>query len=359
MTFLVLYLLALASAFLTALVALPLWRKWCVRTGLVDEPGDRKILGEPIPLAGGLAVMTALIVPALLALLVLWLQHALAGAGTPEGGTPSPVHPAVRSVLLDPDTIHRLLHGLNKRSLELAGIFLGAFGMLAVGVLDDKHELRPAAKFSGQLLVALLVTAAGVRITLFVPSPIFHYAITILWILTVINAFNFMDNMNGLCAGLGVIGALCFALIAAAGGQYLVALVAFLICGALLGFLPYNFPRASAFLGDAGSHLVGYLLAVLAILPHFYTARRPRTWAVFSPLLILAVPLADLAWVVLLRWRKGKPFYIGDTNHLSHRLVQLGHSRVKAVLLIWLLAAIFGGLALFLSIGVAAPSASN
>jgi UDP-GlcNAc:undecaprenyl-phosphate GlcNAc-1-phosphate transferase len=201
-------------------------------------------------------------------------------------------------------------------------------------------------KFTCQLLVAFLVAASGVRVTLFVPSVLFSYAVTVLWILTVINAFNFMDNMNGLCSGLGAIGAFYFGLAAAAAGQYLVALIAFLGCGALAGFLPYNFPRARAFLGDSGSHLVGYLLAVLAILPHFYTAKSPRPLAVFSPLLILAVPLGDLVWVVILRWRMGKPFYVGDNNHLSHRLVQLGWSRTKAVLLIWLLASAVGAVAL-------------
>src|SRR5262249_28741482 len=135
-----------------------------------------------------------------------------------------------------------------------------------------------------------------------------------------------------------------FALIAAAQGQYLAALIAFLTFGALLGFLPYNFPRASAFLGDAGSHLVGYLLAVLAILPHFYTRIHPHRWAVLIPLLVLAIPLLDMVWVVLLRWRLGKPFYIGDTNHLSHRLVRSGLSRTSAVTLIWALAAAMGSL---------------
>ena len=217
--------------------------------------------------------------------------------------------------------------------------------MLLVGLLDDKHELRPGAKFAGQFAVALLVASTGTRITLFVHNDLFHYAITILWILTVINAFNFMDNMNGLCAGLGLIGAWYFATMARINGQYLVALIALLTVGALAGFLPYNFPRAGAFLGDAGSHLVGYLLAVLAILPHFYTARHPRPLAVLIPLLVLAVPLLDLVWVVVLRWRMGRPFYIGDTNHLSHRLVQRGLTRPQAVLIIWLLAAVIGGLA--------------
>ena len=247
--------------------------------------------------------------------------------------------------LFDSGTTDRLSYGLNKRSLELAAIFLGAFGMLIVGLLDDKHELKPSVKFAGQFLIAALVAAAGARITLFVPNIIFSYAITIVWILTLINAFNFMDNMNGLCAGLGAISALCFALLSAFAGQYLVALIAFVTCGALLGFLPYNYPRARAFLGDAGSHLVGYLLAVLAILPHFYSQKNPHALAVLSPLLILAVPLGDMVWVVLLRWKLGKPFYVGDNNHLSHRLVQRGFTRAKAVMLIWLLAAILGALA--------------
>jgi UDP-GlcNAc:undecaprenyl-phosphate GlcNAc-1-phosphate transferase len=282
--------------------------------------------------------MTGLLVPTLLAGLVLWWQR----AGGDGGGDPlipgSAARGAGRLALLDSDSAFLLQYGLGRRAIELAGIFLGAFGMLWVGWLDDKHELKPRAKFAGQLLIAGLVAATGVRITLFVPNIIFSYAITILWILTVINAFNFMDNMNGLCAGLGAIGACHFAIMAAADGQYLVALIAFLTFGALLGFLPYNFPSARAFLGDAGSHLVGYLLAVLAILPHFYSVRHLQRWAVLIPLLVLAIPLADLVWVVLLRWRIGQPFYEGDTNHLSHRLVRRGLTRAQAVLVIWLMA---------------------
>jgi len=316
------YLAAFASALVTSLVALPLWREWCLRTGLVDDPGHRKIHDKPIPLAGGLAVLTGLLLP-LLAAVVLLKFHFLHSA--------------------DGDA---LIYGLNKRALRLIAIAAGAIAMTILGVFDDKHELRPLHKFAGQLLIALLIAATGVRITLFVPSLAFSYGITILWLLTVINAFNFMDNMNGLCAGLGAIAAGWFAAIAALNSQFLVALIAFLFCGALIGFLPHNFPKARAFLGDAGSHLVGYLLGVLAILPHFYTEREPRPLAVLAPLLVLAIPLADIAWVVVLRWRMGKPFYVGDTNHLSHRLVRMGLSRPMAVILIWLAAVVIGALAL-------------
>ncbi len=330
------YLWATVSACVTVLVTLPLWRRWCLRIGLVDEPGVRKIHDQPIPLAGGLAIMTGLLLPTLAACLVLWWQKAGANTGGPPLNLGSAAHDSGHVTLLDPYPTFLLRYGLGHRAIELAGIFLGAFGILTVGWLDDKHELRPRAKFVGQFLVAALVAASGTRITLFVPSPLFSYVITILWIVTVINALNFMDNMNGLCAGLGAIGAWHFAVIAAKDSQYLVGLIAFLTFGALLGFLPYNFPRARAFLGDTGSHLIGYLLAVLAILPHFYTLRHPRRWAVLIPLLVLAIPLADLVWVVMFRWRIGQPFYQADTNHLSHRLARRGLSRTQAVVLIWI-----------------------
>jgi len=251
----------------------------------------------------------------------------------------------IKSGVLKISLTNLIAHGLERRGLELAVIAAGAIAITFLGWLDDKHELKPLPKIAGQFLIAALVALACKRITLFVPSAAFSYAITILWLLTVINAFNFMDNMNGLCAGLGAIGSFLFALIAAANGEYLVALAEFLICGALAGFLPWNFPKARAFLGDAGSQLVGYLLAVMALLPHFYTKQNPRPLAVFSPLLVLAVPLIDLAQVVVMRTLNRKPFWIGDTNHLSHRLARAGLGRTKAVLILWLAAAAIGAIA--------------
>jgi UDP-GlcNAc:undecaprenyl-phosphate GlcNAc-1-phosphate transferase len=319
------YLPAFLGATLVSFLSLPAWRRICWRAGLVDDPGQRKIHEASMPLAGGFAVLTGMVVPLLIgAAMVHWQIPRL-------------------------DVTDRLLgHGLDRRGLELIAIVAGACGMVLLGCLDDRFELRPASKFGGQLLIAALVAASGARITLFVHNLAFSYAVTMLWILTVTNAFNFMDNMNGLCAGLGAISSWCFALIAAVQGQYLVALLSLLTCGALLGFLPHNYPRASAFLGDAGSHLVGYLLAIMAILPHFYNRQYPRHWAVLLPLLVLGVPLGDLVWVVLLRWRLGQPFYVGDNNHLSHRLVKGGCSRQSAVLLIWLLAVVLGAFAVII-----------
>jgi UDP-GlcNAc:undecaprenyl-phosphate GlcNAc-1-phosphate transferase len=312
---------AFLGAFLTSLLTLPLWRRWCQRTRLVDDPGHRKIHGTPVPLAGGFTVLTGMLLPLAAGAVLLKLDIVKTAAAA------------------------AIVHGLNRRALELVVIALGAVAITILGWLDDKYELRALPKFIGQLLIAVAVAAACKRITLFVPSELFSYAITILWLLTIINAFNFMDNMNGLCTGLGAIGAFVFTLIAAANGEYLVAITGCLMGGALAGFLPWNFPEARAFLGDAGSHLVGYLLAVMAILPHFYNRQNPRPAAVLAPLLVLALPLLDLAQVSLIRTLNRKPFWIGDTNHLSHRLVRAGLNRTRAVLLLWLAAALLGGLA--------------
>ena len=315
---------AFLGAWLTSLLTLPLWRKWCLRIGLVDDPGHRKIHDAPVPLAGGLAVLAGILLPLVAG--ALWLKLGW-------------VRPSAAGLII---------HGMDRRALELAVLAGGAIAITALGVLDDRHELKALPKFIGQILISIIVASACKRITLFVPSEAFSYSVTVLWLLAVINAFNFMDNMNGLCAGVGAIGALIFALLAASKGEYLVAITGFLVCGALAGFLPWNFPRATAFLGDAGSHLVGYLLAVMAILPHFYTRQNPRPFAVLAPLFVLAVPLLDLAQVSLFLTLHQKPFWIGDTNHLSHRLVRAGLNRTMAVLLLWLASAAIGILATWL-----------
>jgi len=312
------YAAALLGAALATALSLPLWRHWAWRWALVDDPGPRKIHDRPMPLAGGWAVLTGLVL-------------SLAAGGL-----------ALGTGFFGPETIGPLAHGFGRRGAQLAALAFGALGMLVLGWLDDRRELPPGAKFLGQTLVAASVALAGVRITLFVPQAGFGFVVTVLWIVTLVNAFNFSDNMNGLCAGLGGIAAWHFAWLAARSGQYLVTLFGLATCGALLGFLPWNFPRARVFLGDAGSHLVGYLVAVLAILPHFFTPQQPRRWAVLAPLLVLAVPLSDLVQVVVGRWRRGQPFYVGDTHHWSHLLVRRGLPPTTAVLVLWLGAAALG-----------------
>ncbi len=318
---------AMATAALTSALCFPLWRRWCEWSGHVDDPGHRKIHSRPVPLAGGLTVVTGFFIPLLAgsAALYVW-KHS-----TPDSG--------LRELLQ---------YGLNRRGLQVAAILAGAFGMVALGWLDDRWELSPLPKFGGQVLFALLVAGSGIRITLFIPSEPVNYLFTILWILTITNALNFLDNMNGLCTGLGIIASWACAWCAAIHGQYLVALLGFLICGALLGFFPFNFPNAKAFLGDAGSHLTGFLISVLAILPNFYSRRAPHPLAVLAPLLILAVPLFDLLSVTIIRARLGKPFWEGDNNHISHRLTRRGYTRTHAVLLILLAHSAASALAVYL-----------
>ncbi|MGH7939767.1 MAG: glycosyltransferase family 4 protein, partial [Limisphaerales bacterium] len=178
------YCATFVCAFATTLVTLPLWRKCCIRANLVDEPGARKIHDRPMPLAGGYAVLSGMLIPLVVGTIL------------------------VKFGALKIPFSNLIVHGLERRGLELAVISAGAIGITFLGSLDDRHELKPLPKFSGQFLIAVIVAIACKRITLFVPNAAFSYAITIVWIVTVMNAFNFMDNMNGLCAGLGAIAAL-------------------------------------------------------------------------------------------------------------------------------------------------------
>jgi UDP-GlcNAc:undecaprenyl-phosphate GlcNAc-1-phosphate transferase len=172
---------------------------------------------------------------------------------------------------------------------------------------------------------------------------ILRQPLTVFWILAVTNAFNLSDNMNGLCAGLGLIGA---SAVSAASllfqGQFELACGAALFAGSLAGYLPYNYPRASVFLGDAGSQWVGYWIAVLALL-----FVRPSTisngglqQSCKAAFAVAAVPLIDMAFVVLSRTWRGQPFWVGDTHHLSHRLARTSLGKAGAVAVLWLLGAL-------------------
>ncbi len=302
---------------------LPFWRFCCKSIGLMDVPGYRKIHDSPVPLAGGLAVITGLAIPILFVVLCACL------GSLPESFA------------------HIVSYGLSNRGWQLAAILVGSIAMLALGMLDDSRDLLPKWKLLGQVIIALAVAASGIRVTMFVDSDIFSYAITVLWILTVTNSVNFQDNMNGLCPGLGIICGWFFAWHAGLEGQYLVATLAFLFSGALFGFLPFNFPKGRVFLGDGGSHVVGFVLSVLAVLPDFYSDDTPYKWLIITPLLILFIPLTDLISIIVIRCRLGQPIWVGDNNHFSHRLVRSGHPKTRAVLLLLLISAVIGALTLF------------
>ncbi len=313
-------------SFVLALLLTPVFRQVSYRTGFVDHPSlDRKIHREPMPLLGGVAVFLAFAGNILLNYFV---------------ALPLIDHWRV-SLTWWPD-FRQYLEGAFSVAPRLAVILLGGAAMVALGAYDDRYHLKAFPKLGCQIAIALMVAAAGMRLTLFVANPVVSYVLTVLWIVLITNAMNYLDNMDGLCAGVGLVCAGLFGFIAAIQEQYFVCLLAAALAGALLGFLPFNFKPATIFLGDAGSHLVGYLLAILPVLGSFYTATAPTWLPVLIPVLVLAVPLFDVVMVSWIRWRRGAPVYIGDVNHLSHRLVRLGLPQSWAVALIYLITLTLG-----------------
>jgi len=316
---LVVYFVVFDVSFVLALVLTPIFRQLSHRWGWIDQPDqERKIHAQSMPLLGGLAVFCAFAGNLLLHYLVV----------LPLAGKIS-----MAAFNLSDLQVH--IGGALSVWNKLAVLLVGGAWMVGLGLYDDKHDLKAGWKLAGQVVIALAVALAGMRVTVFIANDWVNIAVTVLWIVTITNALNFLDNMDGLCAGVGVVCAGLFAFIAGVQGQYFVCLLALAFAGALLGFLPYNFKPATIFLGDAGSHFVGYMLAVLPVLTTFYREGVPTHLPVLIPLLVLAVPLFDMAMVMGLRFRRRQPVYVGDANHLSHRLVKLGLPQSWAVTLIY------------------------
>ncbi|MBE6389277.1 MAG: undecaprenyl/decaprenyl-phosphate alpha-N-acetylglucosaminyl 1-phosphate transferase [Lentisphaerae bacterium] len=223
---------------------------------------------------------------------------------------------------------------------ELFFIALGALFAVLLGLIDDKWALKAKWKFLGQFAVALTaVIWGGVRINVFINSEVFSICITIFWIMLLMNAINFFDNMDGLAVGTIAVAMLFFTIISALNNEYFVAAFAALNCGVCCGFWIYNSNPASIFMGDSGSHFLGYLAAVVSAGTTYFDLRFSQSrFPVLIPLLILALPLFDTFMVVVIRTLNKKPFWIGDHNHISHRFVRMGLSRKMAVMLVHLMA---------------------
>ncbi|NQU09272.1 undecaprenyl/decaprenyl-phosphate alpha-N-acetylglucosaminyl 1-phosphate transferase [bacterium] len=326
MHWLLVYFLVFDVSFVLALVLTPVFRQLSFRWGATDTPSaERNIHTRPMPLLGGAAVFAAFTLTILLHYVIgLPLLARLAGAW-----------PGLLS-------LQEHVPGALSAGPRLGVLLAGGALMMGLGYYDDRHALRAGPKLLGQFIIAALVALAGMRVTLFLANPVLSFLLTVIWIVTLTNAMNFLDNMDGLCAGVGLVCAGMFAFLAALQQQYFVCLLALALAGALLGFLPYNFKPASIFLGDAGSHFIGYVLAVLPILGTFYQAGTPTLLPVLIPLLVLAVPLFDLVMVMGIRLRRGQPVHIGDVNHLSHRLVRVGLPQSWAVVLIYLITLTLG-----------------
>ena len=230
-------------------------------------------------------------------------------------------------------------------SQPLVGAGLGIGAIFILGLIDDFLAIPPFAKLVGQLISAVIPVFFGIRIELFA-DPVLTVLVTMAWIVVMTNAFNLLDNMDGLSAGTAAIAALVLATEAVTRGDAAGAGLALAVGGAALGFLPYNFHPARIFMGDCGSMVLGYALAVVSIAgPWRDSTNLLLTLAV--PFLVLAIPLFDTMFVTITRTMSRRPISQGGRDHTSHRLVFLGLPEPKAVLLLYALSLGMGALALF------------
>ncbi|PIE53120.1 hypothetical protein CSA37_03195 [Candidatus Fermentibacteria bacterium] len=227
--------------------------------------------------------------------------------------------------------------------------------MTLTGFVDDRKVLSPVTKL---FLHSAVVVAAGVffmvkgaQVRLFLEGIGVNWLaapVTLFWLLGITNSMNLLDHADGVTSGIAAIAALFFAALNYINGNPPVAYISVSIAGASLGFLFYNFPPASIYMGDCGSNFLGFMLGIAAILG-VYTPGGEIPWlAVMSPLLILAVPLVDTVMVLLYRRKLGKPLFQGDKNHLTHRLMRMGYSKKTSVLMLYLISIVMGTTALLL-----------
>ena len=306
----------------------PLCARAARALGLVDNPGERKIHGVPVPYGGGIAILGSV------CLTVGAAYAAIAGGGDWLPATWRAFLATHWDGLTDAATLRKL------------GCLLGGAGtVFLLGLVDDFHPLRPKLKIAVQIAAAALAWYGGVRVPELGGGAVTSFILTLSWIIVITNAFNLLDNMDGLSAGTAFIACLALFGIMCAR-NYFTAAMLIVFAGALAGFLPRNFARAEhkIFMGDAGALLTGYFLATLAFAGTYYEGKG-LTHALLMPLILLGVPLFDTASVIIIRLKNHKPVMVGDTNHLSHRLVRQGFTRHQAVGVICILSVILGLLA--------------
>jgi UDP-GlcNAc:undecaprenyl-phosphate GlcNAc-1-phosphate transferase len=294
----------LAGTYLLCLALTPLARRWARRYGLVDRPdGHRKIHGQPIPVAGGFAILVSVAV-------------------------------ALGTALLVPSGVQELL---TDEAPYLLGLLLAAVVICGVGAADDLWGLRGRHKLLGQLAGIALVMSFGVlvhRIQFFgwqLELGVLAIPFTAFWLLGAINSLNLIDGMDGFLGTVGVICTLALAGLAVLHNQWVAACTAIALAGALLGFFHYNFPPASIFLGDSGSLLIGLVVGVLAIQS---SLKAYATVALAAPLALLIIPIFDTTAAIIRRKLTGRSIYSTDRGHLHHCLQRRGLSHRRILLLV-------------------------
>lgn len=301
------FILALAVAF----AATPAVKMLAIRIKAVDVPRDsRRMHKTPIPRLGGLAIFLGFLVSILIF------------------GSTGP---------------------------QMAAILVGAILLVALGMVDDVVALKPGIKFLGQIVAALIPTLAGVVITRFT-NPfsaggyfnlgIFSIPVTILWIVGITNAVNFIDGLDGLACGVSAIATVTMFVIAVLYSEYQIALMMAALAGACLGFLPYNMNPAKIFMGDTGSMFLGYILAVTSIQGLF------KFYAVISfavPFILLGLPIFDTAFAIIRRLAHGQSPLQADRGHVHHRLIDLGFDQKQSVAILYAFSAVLGLTAVLLA----------
>ncbi len=297
--FLAVFLIALS----TTLVSIPWIRRAAIALNIVDMPSRRKVHQSPTPLLGGAAIFLG----AVLGTILIYR------------GDPQPT---------------------------VIGVTLATSVVALTGLLDDYRPLPAWAKLGGQFLGFLILAYFGIRVRLPVPELV-NYAITLIWLLGITNAINFLDNMDGLSAGVSAVIASFILLLALINGQFLVGALSAALLGACIGFLRFNFPPARIFMGDVGSHFLGFLLALMGIQLRFPENSNFVTWMV--PVFLFGLPIFDMTLVILSRLRRGLSPNTAGKDHTSHRLVRLGFSPRETVLILYLSCGILGMMALFIT----------
>ncbi|MCL2745053.1 MAG: undecaprenyl/decaprenyl-phosphate alpha-N-acetylglucosaminyl 1-phosphate transferase, partial [Planctomycetaceae bacterium] len=296
--------------------------------GLVDKPGERKIHSVPIPTGGGIGVWLGVLIPFAIGTIVMFMPQVLNG--------------------LLPDSVSVHISGIISRCGALWTFLALGSVLLLLGVLDDRFNLDWKLRLGVQLVVAIITVQQGWSLNFQTGIPYLTDCISVLWIVALINSFNMLDNMNGLSAG---IAAICSSFLAAVmflspnpaslEPQFFVSGFLLVLTGSIAGFLIHNNPfRASMFLGDGGAYFIGFLLSASTLAATFSSGTEPQR--IFTPLVILAVPLYDLCTVITIRLLNRKSIFTGDKNHFSHRLVKIGMSPTLAVLTIYLTTTICG-----------------
>ncbi len=230
--------------------------------------------------------------------------------------------------------------------MRVVGLLIGTTVVFILGLIDDLRPVRPAVKILAQVAAAVVVIAFGVHSEYF--NPFIGIPLTIFWIVAITNAYNLLDNMDGLSSGIAVISSATLFVLSAVMGWAETALLAAVMCGAAAGFLRYNFNPARIFMGDSGALTIGFFLSVVTLIGSM-THMSNLIITLAAPILVMAVPILDTTFVTVLRAASGRPVYRGGRDHTSHRLVIMGLSERRSVLIIYLFSLVFGGFAVFLA----------